>query len=121
MSDIKIDINTMDLEIENNDLVIIDEIEAIGQDIATYMRTIKGEWFRDTLIGVDYYGKIFIKNIPISIIDAEIRNAILSRPGVISIENMEISIDKTTRNLTIIVEKIKCKYGVFPFSENIGV
>jgi len=117
MSDIKIDINTQDLVYTDNDLTFTeDSQESIGQDIATYLRTCKGEWFRDVTMGLDYFNEILKNGIDPGIIASRIKQAILSREGVLSVQGVNVVFDSATSLLTVTVEKIFVKDGSFPYT-----
>jgi hypothetical protein len=97
------DIKTTDgtLQVEGGDLALVTEQNAIGQDIKSAYQTWKGEYFLDKTVGIDYIKEFLIKNYRPGLIEARLKNLILSRPGVISITYFDTDIDKATRKLTV--------------------
>lgn len=107
------------IPIENNDLAKVTELEAIAQNVSIKLQIIKGEYDRDRNEGVDYFGKILKKGYPENLIETEIKNAILSVEGVLGISGFQLSVNSETRAASIIIDKITCKEGVFPFEVTI--
>lgn len=99
------------------DLPLCYDDEALAQDIAAAIRTIKGEWNFDVLLGVDYW-KGFQKG-GSSILENEIRRVILGRPGVKAINEWNFIIDKATRTATLECVIVGTE-GDFPFGIDIG-
>ena len=60
-----------------------------------------GEWFLDTLAGVDYFGKIFVKPADLAETEAELKTTILETPGFNTLDTFEMAFDNTTRLLTV--------------------
>ena len=55
---------------------------ALAQDVASACRTVLGEVYYDTTLGVDYFCKIFGLTPPISVFTAQFNAAALTVPGV---------------------------------------
>jgi hypothetical protein len=68
-----------------NDLVLVDSLEAIAQDLTTRLRFFLGEWFLDQGAGVDFYGKVLVKNPSMPDIVPMFAKVITTTPGVKSI------------------------------------
>jgi len=98
--DLKLD-STGDLAIEDNDLVLLDGVDAIAQDVEVRLRFFLGEWFLDTRLGVPYYQKILGQKPRLTAVAGIFRKAILTTPGMLSITNFEIDYDGPTRALSI--------------------
>jgi hypothetical protein len=100
--DLKLD-NTNDLSIVSGDIETITGINEDGQRIKDRLMTFTGEWFMDLSFGVDYIGKILIKNARQSVSSAHIRTAILkSVTGKItafssSLQNRELTASYTVK------------------------
>jgi len=82
---------------DNSDLKIADGVDWIVSDeyelqqrLKTRLRFFYGEWYRDITEGVDYYGKIFIKNPDYSLVAQEFRRVILLTSGVTEILEFEM-------------------------------
>ena len=75
-------IKSQDLAVEQKDLVIINDSDELTQHIKIVLQFIQGEWFLDTTAGVDYFGKIWVKNPDISEINREIKRKVLQIEGV---------------------------------------
>ncbi len=57
---------------------------ALAQDVASACRTVLGEVYYDTAIGVDYFGLIFGLTPPASIFQEQFVEAALTVPGVVT-------------------------------------
>jgi hypothetical protein len=91
-------------------------IDAIRQEMLIALRVFKGEYFRDTELGVDYFNVIFRKGISQNIVDAEIRKTIQGIEGVLFIEGYSSEWDKENRAYTITINKVVTVDGVYPFT-----
>ena len=105
------------LDFKNNDLILKDgggvervkDGRFVVQQCRSRLRAMRGEWLLDPLLGlisIDDFGKQY------SLFDIEMsaRRIILTTQGVLSIEDLNASIDKVTRKLTITFEA-KTIYG----------
>lgn len=92
-----------DLEIElvNNEIVLNDGSEAIRQHLQTTFGLFLGEWFLDETAGVPWFRDILIKKPSFVVIDAVLKDTILSVPGVISITKYEFNYDPAVRMATL--------------------
>jgi hypothetical protein len=100
MTDLKLDAND-DLLIENDDLVLIDGIDAIAMDMQTRLQIFQGEWFLDTRIGVPWFQEIIGQKPRLLVVKSIIRDAILTTPGVTNILDLELDFEGITRSLSI--------------------
>jgi hypothetical protein len=100
MVDFKLDGND-DLLIENNDLVLVDGLDAIAQDMQTRLQIFQGEWFLDTRIGVPWFQKILGSKSRSLVVKSVIRKSILTTPGILNILDLNFEFDGTTRTLSV--------------------
>lgn len=95
--DIKLDQATGDILFQNGDCAVT-EIGAddLAQRLQIRLKTFQGEWFMDTSLGVDWWGKVFGKNRSKSAVDALIQAAILEETDVLQIIDYtsSISVDR---------------------------
>lgn len=102
--DLKVDKDTNDLVMSSGDFVTTTGLEEAAQRIRDRLLTFRGEYYLNLSYGVDYIGKILIKNPKTSVIAAHIRSEILkSVTGKITsfeslLKNRELSV---TYGLTI--------------------
>ena len=108
------------LVIENNDLAIVENVEAIRQDITTRLRTFKGEAFLQKDIGVDYYYVVFNKRVDQATVDFHIKNVIKETQGVISVSGYMSRLNKSTRTLDVSISEITTVAGNFAFTLDLG-
>lgn len=114
MSDLKLDTDG-DLLVDNSDLVLNSQVDAVSQYLRARLRTFLGEWFLDQSIGIPYFKEIFKKEINIATVDAILKDAILSTPNVIELQEFDFDISNN-RELKLNF-KIKVKEGNIAFSE----
>jgi hypothetical protein len=85
-----------------NDLVLVDGLDAIAQDLTTRLRFFLGEWFLDQGVGVDFYGKVLVKNPSMPDIMPMFSKVITTTPGVKSItQALAWSYDGQARAMTL--------------------
>lgn len=92
---------SMDLDLRNNKLQLIDDTDAIAQKLRIGLRIFRGEFFADRDVGIPYYEKILVKNPRLGEVQAIFKKAILSCEGVISVENMTTRYFAAERRLDI--------------------
>lgn len=117
MADLKLSTLDDDLDLTGEQLSIVDGDDAIIQHLLIRLRLFKGEWFLDTRVGVPYYDSILVKNPNLVAIRSIFRNAILSTPGIASLDTLETSFDAATRKLTVTFSAIKDDGGTLDFSK----
>jgi hypothetical protein len=99
------------------DLPLCYEDDALAQDVAAAIRTIKGEYLFDETLGVDLWkgsqkgGAALLEN--------EIKRVILGRPGVKAVNEWSVTFDKATRSWAVECIVIGTE-GDFPFGITIG-
>lgn len=72
----------------------------VAQDLTVILRTVKGSYPFNTTFGVDWI-TIIHSGYNQTLINAEIRTALLSHPAVKSVDAMEINRDSAARHATI--------------------
>jgi hypothetical protein len=86
-----------DLAIGGGDFSLVADLAGIEQLADIALSTVLGEWFADQSLGVDWFGVILVKNPNLIVARAILRAALLAVPGVISVDELDITIDKTRR------------------------
>ena len=61
-----------------------DQPSQLAQDVASACRTVLGEVYYDTTLGVDYFGQLFGQTPPASVFQEQFVNAATSVAGVVS-------------------------------------
>lgn len=118
MIDIKTDEDD-DLVFENGDLVLIDGSESCAQLIRARLQTIRGELRWDTRVGIPYDEMLGDTDIDLPRIQAWIRFAISSTPGVSSVSELEFEFTASTRVLTFDGEAIYTDGTPIPLKETL--
>ena len=101
MYDLALNVDSWDFVLLNNDLVLIDNAERIGQQIKITLQFWFKEWFLDTTKGIPYLEYICIKNPNLQHIRQIFREAIQSVPGVDSVTQLSLSVNAKERILTV--------------------
>ena len=78
-----------------------DALTEVRQSIRQALSTYLGEWFMDVKIGVDYFGKILVKNPDMSVVNTILLNTILGVPGVIQVMTYKFTPEFATRKMTV--------------------
>lgn len=87
--------------LRNGDWAFAVDREGIQQRISQVLKTITEEWFLDLDYGLPYFEQILIKNPNLPSVQDLFRRAILSVRGVSSVERLNLSLDTTSRTLTV--------------------
>ncbi len=104
MSDIALNADG-DLDITNAQLSLVEdapgEPAAIAQELKIALAFHRGEWFLNVLVGVPYLSQVFVKNPALGALNVLFTRAILSVPGIVEINELELSFDNSERLLSI--------------------
>lgn len=104
--DLKINKLNNDLSIASGDIETIKGIDEAGQRIRDRLLTFIGEWFLNLSFGVDYIGRIMVKNPRTSVVSAHLRSEILkSADGKITAFSSNIEDRVLTVNYDMIIDK----------------
>lgn len=103
MSDIKLDYTGQsgDIALEQNQIVLAFDEDAIEQQLRIRLRFFFEEWFLDQRVGIPYYREILIKNPNLQLVRSIYKEAIESTPGIDSADSLQLSIDGATRTLSL--------------------
>ena len=99
--DLALNVDSWDLVFHNNDLLLIDNAERIGQQIKITLQFWFEEWFLDTTQGIPYLQYICIKNPNLQHIRQIFREAILSVPDVDSVTELTLNVNAKERILSV--------------------
>lgn len=101
MADLALDQTNFDLDISQDDLFFFTGSDAIAQHLKIRLRLFKGEWFLDTRVGIPYYQSILLKNPNLAVVRNIFRRAIVTTPGVESLDRIDLDLDAATRVLSL--------------------
>jgi len=98
-----------DLELRNGQLVWLgedpDDVDEARAETAQRLRVrlhfAKGEWFLDQRLGLPIWEEMLVKAPDLSRVRRAFREAIAGTPGIESVESVEVSLDSTTRELSV--------------------
>lgn len=75
--------------------------EAIAQHVKIRLRFFRGEWALDTREGTPYWEQILIRGATETAVREVFRRVVAETPGIASVRNISLSIDRQTRTLTV--------------------
>lgn len=101
MKDIKLNLNTHDLDLSNFQLEFVEGLDYYRQKVTVVLKFFYGEWFLDTTLGIKYFEEIFVKNPNFTLIDNLFKIAILEIDGIIELIAYDSVYDRQNRKLTI--------------------
>ena len=93
-----------DLTIENDAPVLVNGVDQIAQHVRSILLICQGEWFLNEGAGTPWFTRVLGQKYNGGQINATVRDAILSVPGVASIENIRTNRDRVntwTINITV--------------------
>ena len=99
--DLALNVDGWDLVFHNNDLMLIDNAERIGQQIKITLQFWYEEWFLNKTQGIPYLQYICIKNPNLQHIRQIFRHAILSVQGVDSVTELTLNVNARERILEV--------------------
>lgn len=94
--DLKLDADG-DIVLENGDLALVSDAEAIAQAVRGALSLVQGEWFLDVTAGVPYFESVWLRAPKESEVDAVLRSAILAVPGVLDVPQLDLDLNRSTR------------------------
>lgn len=101
MSDWALDAATGDLDLSTGNLRFVRGADAVAQHLKIRLRFVKGEWFLDQRVGIPYRSQIWVKNPNLAAIRTTYRRAILTTPGVDTLERIDLTFDAPTRTMRL--------------------
>ena len=115
MKNLKIDPTTGDLFKEKKNMQKVTSLEAIAQNVNSYLQTNKTEIFIDRDLGIPWTQIMVKKNIDLSFKISIIKEAILSRPFINSIISFSAEyVGSNYERKLIITASLKADQGVVP-------
>ena len=96
--------STGHIELNSTKLTLItDRQTLVEQRLSIRLRTYLGEWFLDTVMGIDWFAKVLLKNVSKQTVDNIIQSEILKDKYVVSIR---------TFKSTIINRNYECEFSL---------
>ena len=80
--DLAIDWATGDLSVP---IRFVEGVDAIVQNLRIRLRFMLGEWFLDQRLGIPYIEQIFVSSPDVPLVDALLKRAILTTPGIAAV------------------------------------
>lgn len=84
----------------DGDIVWADNQDAIAQRIKIRLQMFRGEWFADERQGMPWFEDILIKPAQLPTLRAILTEAISTVPGVISVKDVALELNRETRTLS---------------------
>ena len=101
MSDLALDPVTGDIDLQGGGARLCTGAEAVAQLWAFHITMFRGEWFQDRSLGIDYQHDILEKGVNPAVVRAIFAAATRAVPGVADVRDIRLSLDRTTRVLTV--------------------
>ena len=102
IEDLALDPLTGDLVIDDlGRFVGLNGADRIAQKVKLRVGIQLGEWWLDTAVGVDWLGRILVKDPDLRVVRAQFIQTIASVPEVIQILDLTVDTDNATRGLTV--------------------
>lgn len=101
MKNLNVDIDG-NVILSDGNLSLVENNNAIIQRLWRRLRRIKGEWFLNKDVGLDYFGLVLKKNYVIAQIRREFQRVALGTQGIKEVYNFTHSFDTADKNLLLI-------------------
>lgn len=119
--DFKLDETTWDFALDDaGNMVTVEGREAIAQHVKIRLRFFRGEWPLDTREGTPYWEEILIRGASESIVSEVFRRVVAETPGIASVRQLAISIDRQARTLTVARFEAVTTHGEFITAADFG-
>lgn len=103
---LKLDENTHDLIIGRQGAERVKGIDLTKQLVKTRLLTVLGEWSPDKSLGLPWFDEIMVKGQRMSVVEGLLRDCILGTDHVLDLLSFDMTLDKTTRTLTVAFEAV---------------
>lgn len=91
-----------DLEFDSNgSWLAVDGDRATVQELYTALRTVRGEWFLDTRIGVPWFAVLARKGSAEADLRSVVRQTVLLNPAIVDVPSVSVRVDRATRAATV--------------------
>lgn len=117
MSDIKLAANGDLFLDDNGSAMLVEGDDAILQQLLIRFKFALREWFLDVRIGVPFFREILVKNPNLTRVRGIYRQLILTTPGIESLEKFSLTLDVSTRALSLSFITRKTDGGPLEFNE----
>lgn len=104
INDLALDQTDGDLLISGGALQTVDGDAHLSQFLKIRLLTFLGEWFLDQRIGVPYFRDVLVKNPNPTVLRGVFRDVVANTPGVVRILAFSVSLESTTRQLSVAFE-----------------
>lgn len=108
--------STHDISIDGIDLKQIAGVDVVAQRVRVRLKMFRGEWMLDEAAGVPYYRDVFISAPKSRLVEALLRKEILSVDEIERIKTFTMTLDKTTRKLSVDFKAVSSE-GIVAISE----
>jgi len=119
MLDIKLDINSHDIIVDNFDLQLCEDDLYLVQKLKIKFLFFYGEWFLDITQGIKYYEEILIKDPNISTIDNMFKLTIMEDGYFSSIIEYQSNFDLQKREFLVSFKAMKNNGEIFVFPQEV--
>lgn len=117
----KLDTNN-DLDISTGGFTTVTDGTATAQQIGTVWRTFLGEWFLNNESGVDYFGKILVRQPNETIIKQELRRVTLDIDFVTGIYFDSFSLQRVSSGYKIVIRAtVNTTFGNVIIDDSINI
>lgn len=110
IQDLKLDLTTHDLAVEDYDLQIIDENDRIRQQLKVHLLTAQGEWYLNISHGVPYFEDIWRKAVDRALIEDVFKSEIVKVDDITEITSFNMELDSVNRILDLTFS-VKTTFG----------
>jgi hypothetical protein len=93
--------NTGDFDLSSGNLVIRSDIPQVtAWKLTNLFSFFKGEWFRDSRLGIPYFQYVYVKNPNLALIGSIFEQVLRSPAGVASVPSVALDFEPRSRKLS---------------------
>jgi hypothetical protein len=111
-----------DIEIAHGDFVLCaTDTDAIAQALSIRLKTLAGEWFLDTRVGIPYLTDILGKNVNERLLRKTVTEEVKSLLGISDIKDLVVQAGQSNRSISIHFSAILPNHTAITVNESIEV
>jgi len=92
------------LKYENGNFILLNDYEALRQNLKNRLKMFKGEWFLNKDAGIDWLNILGVKDIDLNKLKRLVRREILKEKKVLKVINISLNLDRKKREINIYFE-----------------
>lgn len=118
--DLRLNRDSHDLDIRSLDASFVEKTEKVAQQLKIRLQFFFGEWFLNINAGVPYIEDVLLKRENLSVVNARLKETILTTPDVLEILEYNADFDRA-RRILFVRFRVSTIHGTVNFNESVSI